>query len=196
MDSDALLLFGKLALKHYYVQKHELAECLGIQERMAQMGGSRRIGSILVDQGYISDENLADILRRQEAAGPAEAEESKIGMLAVLNGMAKRTEVEAAAKLKRKYERRRGENLRLGEVMVVKGILSPSQRDALLLCQARVRKTRPASEIRKEPNTGALLIELNDMEEEGKRRSVAIAAAAVIAGVAGIVALVLAALGS
>ena len=56
-------LYGKIAVRNDLVVDHQIEEALEIQR---QDGYQRRIGQILVDRGYLSEQQVRAILRTQE----------------------------------------------------------------------------------------------------------------------------------
>ncbi len=193
MNADAFLLFGVLAVKHCYLHKLELGECLGIQERMSQIGSLKPIGGILADQGYLTGAEVEEVLERQRIKEPADPGESMFGDLAVINGMACEGDVRRALKLKKRMEKR-GEKFRIGEILVIEGVLRGSQRDALLVCQARLRKTGLPADLRRTPDAGGLLLEIESMRRTGSLGKIILVAALAAACAAAAAALVLTAL--
>jgi hypothetical protein len=137
-NPEAMLLFGRIARRHRFVLPEDLEECLGIAEKLRMMGLSKRLGEILVDQGYLSDDHVRWILQRQDPAGPVPPEASRFGDLAVLNGFVAARVVQRGLKAQRKGAKK-GPALRIGEVLVGEGSMRAPDRDAILALQQRLR---------------------------------------------------------
>lgn len=140
MTSDSMLLFGRIARKHRFVLPHDLEECLVIQEKLRLMGGSRRLGDILIDQGYLTPDHVTWVLARQARTEPAPPLGSRFGEIAVLNGLAPRGAVQRALKAQAR-EAKKATTRKIGEILVADGMLEPSEKFAILALQARVRST-------------------------------------------------------
>jgi hypothetical protein len=135
---EALQLFGRLLRKHRFVLADDLEECLVIQQKLRLMGGAKPLGEVLLDQGYLTLEHVAWILKRQTEGLPLPREETMFGDLAVANDFASVASVEKALRTQKK-EVKKGNPRRIGEIIVSDDDMSPPQRDALLLLQGRVR---------------------------------------------------------
>lgn len=181
MELDALLLFGNVALRHHYLYRHELEECLGIQERMRLIGGAGPIGSILVDQGYLEPEHVRSILGRQKTPGPSAPELTRFGFLAKANAFLSDKDIDRALGLQKRYLDERDHRLHLGEMLVVQGLLTVAERDALLAAQRRLRgEETPAALDHADGET--LLLELTGLERRtGLRGAVTLALLAALA---------------
>ncbi|MHC4599137.1 MAG: hypothetical protein ACYS47_09040 [Planctomycetota bacterium] len=137
--SDAHLLFGRIARKHRFVLPDDLEECLIIQQKLRLMGGEKRLGEVLIDQGYLSEEHVLWVLKRQRGKGETfPAETIRFGDLASLNGFVRPAAVDKALKVQRKAAKK-GEPLRIGEILVAGGEMTPTERDAILAVQKRLR---------------------------------------------------------
>lgn len=135
---EAKLLFGRIARKHRFVLPEDLEECVAMSERLRMMGLAKRLGEILADQGYLSADHVQWILERQSLDAPLAPEDTRFGDLAVLNGFVPPGHVDRALRAQQK-EARRGETLRIGEILVAEGIMRAADRDAVLALQRRVR---------------------------------------------------------
>jgi hypothetical protein len=181
-NPEAMLLFGRIARKHRFVLPEDLDECLGIAEKLRMMGLSKRIGEILIDQGYLSGDHVRWILQRQEPPGPVTAEASRFGELAVLNGFVAARLVQRGLKAQR-----------LGEILVGEGSMRAPDRDAVLALQQRLRAgSGPGVE------PGAPPFLLLEAPAPPKRRRILLAAlvALLLLGLAALAAFLLAGSGS
>jgi hypothetical protein len=133
-----MLLFGRIARKHRFVLPEDLEECLAMAERLRLMGLAKRIGEILADQGYLSEDHVQWILQRQSLADPLPLEATRFGDLAVLNAFVPPGAVERALKGQMK-EAKRGDARRLGEILVAENAMRVADRDAILCLQQRLR---------------------------------------------------------
>jgi hypothetical protein len=137
--NDAHLLFGRIARKHRFVLPDDLEECLIIQQKLRLMGGAKRLGEVLIDQEYLSEEHVLWILKRQRGQGEVFAPETtRFGELASLNGFVRPAAVDKGMKVQRKAAKK-GESLRIGEILVAGGEMTPTERDAILTLQKRLR---------------------------------------------------------
>ncbi|MHC4779701.1 MAG: hypothetical protein ACYTFG_14090 [Planctomycetota bacterium] len=175
---EAFLLFGRLARKHRFVLPDDLEECLIIQQKLKLMGGRKRLGEVLIDQGYLTDEHVLWVLKRQRGGGETYPTETTLfGDLAAVNGFIRPMAVEKALKVQRK-ESKRGESLRVGELLVARGEMTPPERDAVLALQERLRGAGPVLEA-EEGSARVLLLE----EESVRRRQWRPIAAALLVGI-------------
>ncbi|MHC5038097.1 MAG: hypothetical protein ACYTHM_12345 [Planctomycetota bacterium] len=152
---DALLLFGKIARKHRFVLPDDLEECLAIQEKLRLIGGEKKLGEVLVDQGYLTADHVTWILGRQGTEIVPE-EASLFGDLAVLNGFVRRGAVDKALKTQKKDLKRGSTFLRIGELLVGDGEMTPQEREAILSLQSRLRAGKEGAA--KPPRAPAFLV--------------------------------------
>ncbi len=69
-DEDEAILFGGLALKLGYVSKEQLRKALAIQKKLEKQGKNPpRIGEILVQKGFMSEEEAQSVFRLQGIKG-------------------------------------------------------------------------------------------------------------------------------
>ncbi|MHC4778734.1 MAG: hypothetical protein ACYTFG_09190 [Planctomycetota bacterium] len=59
------VLFGRIVVSSRFATQGQVNECLREQERIERMGMFMRLGEILVKKGYLSDENMSEILSYQ-----------------------------------------------------------------------------------------------------------------------------------
>jgi hypothetical protein len=186
--SDVYLLFGKIARKHQFVLPDDLDECLIIQQKLRLMGGKLRLGEVLMDQGYLTNEHVMWILKRQFGSGRDLPEDAtQFGALATVNGFIARIAVDRALKTQRKAAKK-GENLRIGEILVAGGEMTPPERDAILMLQKRIRGVKDGAD-REEGSAKVLLLE---EERVRKRRWRPIVAALLMGAVLAVLAVLLA----
>jgi len=64
------LSFGHLALKYGYITLEQLQECIKVQEQARSAGFEpRRLGEILVENGYMTNSQVVELFRHQSSAG-------------------------------------------------------------------------------------------------------------------------------
>lgn len=126
MDLERDHLFGQIAVSTGMVREEHVLRCLEIQK--ASPG--RRLGAILVDEGYLDLEQIRYLVATQaerlllgEEEVPAELDDVLFGQIMVAKGFASRKQVDEAieeqakiAKLKIRF--------RLGEILIQKGYAS------------------------------------------------------------------------
>jgi len=181
-------------LRHHYIDRHELSECLSIQDRMGLMGGSRLIGEVLSDQSYLEQNHVRAILMRQKIHRPADIEISRFGFLAKTNGFVNDREIQRALDLQRRFEKERKMRLHLGEMLVVQGIISVAERKAILMCQQRVRMEDEVAPSDRPAHPQELLLELERMERRGGIRGTLIVVFLILAAAVSVAAMVAVAL--
>jgi predicted RNA-binding Zn-ribbon protein involved in translation (DUF1610 family) len=59
------MLLGQVALREGFIGKRQLERCLGIQARENEEGPHRRLGKIMLDEGYLQPEDLLLLLKMQ-----------------------------------------------------------------------------------------------------------------------------------
>lgn len=75
---------GNLALENELLTQEQLAECLDIQENLKQFNIHRRIGEIMKEKGYVSEDDLQHLLEiqqlsdRQEKSSPSSFSEEAL----------------------------------------------------------------------------------------------------------------------
>lgn len=173
--SDLLLLFGRILRKHRFVLPEDLDECLAIQQKLQLMGGSRTLGQVLVDQGYLTADHVTWVLNRQAGDAPLGAEETLFGDLTVRNGFAEAADVARALKAQRRTAKR-GQERRLGDLLVSADVMTLFERDAILKLQRRLRGDAPARGV-PAADSEVLLLEA-ERQAPGRGRAIAAALAA------------------
>lgn len=129
------MLFGRLAIRRGWVTAKQLEDCLKLQ---ARMGVPVQLGMLLVERGLLKLEQVQTLLmeqerrlrRRHKSEGQG-VHDVLFGTAVVQQGLATEFEVNACLREQAKMEER-GINLRLGEVLVRRGILTPPQVESVL----------------------------------------------------------------
>lgn len=132
--TDPALLFGTIALQTGRLTKEALDAVLQEQEK-----APAPLGEICRRRGLLSANQIRRILQLQRDGALAEAE-TRLGVLAVRNGLAREEDVGAA------LVRQQGAPAKIGEILLERGSLSPQGLTALLAAQVRLRKGAPAEE--------------------------------------------------
>ena len=135
------ILFGKIALSLEYITSEQLTRCILIRVKSSRQ---KSLGTIMLDERYITKEQLDEILRIQRenldatTRHPAEKlEDIIIGRLAVKYGYATENNITDALRLQRVRESK-GNFHRLGEILVEKGCASV--KDVLTLISMRNKR--------------------------------------------------------
>lgn len=124
-------LFGRIALLNNYLRPHELEECLAIQRSESP---PRRIGDILREKGYLTEEQLRlilDIRRKRLRRVKKDPKEAKLadrtfGSLALAAKCVELDDLEDAI-LEQQRLSSLGLHFRIGEILVSKGKLEVPQ---------------------------------------------------------------------
>jgi hypothetical protein len=141
------------------------------------MGGSKRLGDVLMDQGYLTEDHVKWILSRQGGKIPLAKDTTLFGDLCVTNEFVKIPAVARALKIQRK-ESKKGDARRIGEILVAEDEMSPADRDAILLLQERLRGNQGAK-AKKRGTRSVLVLEAG----QPSRRNWRPIAAAAFAGI-------------
>jgi hypothetical protein len=123
-------LFGRIAVYGNYIRQDQLDECLSIQRTESP---PRQLGEILLDRGYIDENQLRMILeiRRKKSrkshrkSDEARQSENHFGRIALAQSLITLDELEDAILEQQRLD---GLNLhfRLGEILVTKGKMKTS----------------------------------------------------------------------
>jgi PAS domain S-box-containing protein len=135
------ILFGRIALLLDVVTPAQLKECIEIQEKQEKPAP---IGEILLKKGYMTSEQLENVLQIQrtnlEKPWPADPgkrlADNILGVLAARSGFATREQVNECVRIQASRNAS-GTTCRLGEVLVEKGYLTVAQILALLSSQGK-----------------------------------------------------------
>ncbi len=129
------LLFERIAVDAGYVKAEDLTRCLKIQAEGGPKGARRPIGEILVEQGALTDKKARWILENRSYV-EIRAEDQKLGALAAKNGFIDEAARKDALEVQRSTYLTAGKTLRLGEILVERGLLEPQQVKDLWAAQA------------------------------------------------------------
>ncbi|NUN48903.1 MAG: hypothetical protein HUU15_08765 [Candidatus Brocadiae bacterium] len=134
MLTKADILFGKIAVKAGMVSDAQIDECVHIQEEMQQR---KPLGMILLEKGYVTEDQLVRIIEIQKQNLQEKAvnsrtkrEDGMFGRIVLKLGYATEEQVHEAVRVQAKVEE--DIFLRLGEIMVRKGWLTPEQVQSVL----------------------------------------------------------------
>jgi hypothetical protein len=134
-------LFGRIAVLNNYLRADQLEECLRIQRAESP---PRRIGDILLEKKYLTEEQLRTILEirrkksRKSQANQGEVRENDkaFGHLALQSGLVNLDQLEGAI-LEQQRLKHLNLHFRLGEIMVAKRMLEASDVVRLLRSQGK-----------------------------------------------------------
>ena len=136
-EEDACLVLGRLAVKHRFVSPEQLKEAMAFQRKERTEGKRSVLGSVLLRQGLITQKHL-DFLLSIQMMMEARKLDRQFGAVAVKNGFVSTKEVEEALQeQERLFKESRTVRL-VGELLVERGHLEVSQRDAILERQHRL----------------------------------------------------------
>ena len=128
-------LFGRIALTLKVASREEVLECLQIQD---DRGGSSQIGQIMIEMGYITEDQLEEVLatqrnfeRKVDMRSREKVEDTIFGKLIVNNHYATSEQVEAAVK-EQGHREAMGVIVPLGSILVEKGFLTLAQVEDIL----------------------------------------------------------------
>lgn len=142
-------LFGEIAVRWGYVSEDDVQECLRLQEQT----GGMPIGELLVERGLLQADQVQAILREQVRWWD-EAGDKVFGRLAVTLGWASEDDIEEAVEEQRE-KRADGLRVRLGEILVDRGILTSREVAQILDMQKRDDEPRlepnPAQDVPADP---------------------------------------------
>lgn len=151
------ILFGKIAIERGFATRQQVIEAASLQDDLPDS----KLGSILVELGYLNEENVAVILELQKKALDKPVETSGrarldglFGIILLEKGWLEEKDLNAALRRKALLETR-GENPRLGEVLVERGLLTPEQVQEVLVEQGKAIMVCPAC--REQFNVSSLL---------------------------------------
>ncbi|MBI4575368.1 MAG: SUMF1/EgtB/PvdO family nonheme iron enzyme [Planctomycetes bacterium] len=134
------IILGEIAVEQRLVDREMVDECVGLQERGPS---DRPLGAILVEKGYLSEAQLAHVLRLQkERLGQVDpltrerVEDVIFGQLAVKREMLRLEDVHAALREQARL-RAAGTRRRLGQILVDRAVLTAAQVEELLEFQCK-----------------------------------------------------------
>ena len=128
------LLFGQLGLKTGVLEKRHLQEGLAKQEIP---GETRPLGKILIDLGHITSEGVdqiiaaqTELLAKKRSRSKAEKEDNLFGKVAIRLKFCTGEQVSEALDTQENLPANRF--MRLGDIMVIKGYLTPEKIQKIL----------------------------------------------------------------
>ncbi|MHC4661563.1 MAG: protein kinase domain-containing protein [Planctomycetota bacterium] len=134
------LLFGKVALEYGFTTRDRVIECAREQETVRR---DRKIGEIMVEKGYLSDEEVATILDLQRKSLELPMDETKqrkdqilFGRLLIAEGLITEEQLRDALKEKTRREQL-GQKVQLGQILVEGGFLTVDQAQDMLFKQGK-----------------------------------------------------------
>lgn len=134
------LLFGRIVERSGLARPEDIAECLDIQEKHP----GRPLGEILVDRGYLTRNQLQQVLDIQAQTFETthkdtqlRLKESLFGQLVLLKRFARSGDVHECLRLQQKL-REQGQHVFLGELLVMKSRMSASQVAEILRAQNKM----------------------------------------------------------
>lgn len=137
------LLFGTIAVEAGYLRPEHVRECVQVQQRYRQEGKDKPLGEILVEQGYLTTPKVRWVLHNQ-AFVETRARDRKFGALAVRNRFISRQDLNAALNDQKQAYRQEGRILRVGELLIERGLMDRQQVEAILASQDRLKAAASA----------------------------------------------------
>jgi Protein kinase domain len=127
------LLFGRLASSGKFATEEQIAECVNLQEKYREKGGTvPRLGELLAMKGYMSPEQVRAVLDGQHTRL-----EGLFGEIAVRWRFVDRKVLDNALEFQREMDAAGKHRARIGEVLVGRGELQPHQVRAVLEAQGK-----------------------------------------------------------
>ncbi len=131
---DSLMVLGKLAVKFDMATPKQVDEALAHKQERAEQGEQLNLGDILVARDVI-DPNQLGFLLSVQSMKQTQSQDRRFGMIAMKNRFATVQDIEEALAVQKEAFLRDREILRLGEILVDRGVISQQQCDAILLRQ-------------------------------------------------------------
>ena len=147
---DPLLILGQLAVKFGFINQGQLQQIIGEYCRSKETGDESQTGRLLVERGLISENQLSFILAVQGFKVTRETD-CKFGHLAIKNNFASPKDVEWALKEQKRIFSETKAIALIGDILVQKGIITPVQREAILLVQKRLKASGEEAEEEEKP---------------------------------------------
>ena len=136
-------LFGTLAVRFHFVLPQQVDEAIDLQQSCLDAGQPvPRLGEILAQRGYMTDDQVRAVLKGQSTKG-----NSRFGEVAVAFQFCPEAEVDAALEVQRQIKACGGHQ-RLGEILVARGKLRPHQVLAVLKSQGKAIVACPSCKAR------------------------------------------------
>ena len=136
---DSYLLIGKLAVKYKYASVEQVKQALILKEQERQAGKDCLLGEILVQQGILSTSQLS-FLRSVQKLLQTRKSDDEFGTIAVKNDFAGPIDIEQALSEQKRIFKQTNTVRTIGDILVDSGVLTPQQRDAILIRQQRMAK--------------------------------------------------------
>ena len=140
MPSSNEILLGKITIRMNLITEEKLAQCLRIQEGEPD---GKSLGEILVEKGYLDPAQLKKVLEvqkraleRKEEITQRRLEEVIFGKILVKKGFCSKKDLHLALR-EQATQKERGVSRRLGEILVERGLLLPSQVEEALAIQKK-----------------------------------------------------------
>ncbi|MCZ6601719.1 MAG: bifunctional serine/threonine-protein kinase/formylglycine-generating enzyme family protein, partial [Planctomycetota bacterium] len=134
------ILLGKIAVRMNIITEEKLTQCLTIQESGPN---SKSLGEILLEKGYLNSAQLKKVLevqkralQRKEEITQKRLEDVIFGKILVNNGFCSNRDVHLALR-EQANQKERGVSRRLGEILVERGLVLPSQVEETLDIQEK-----------------------------------------------------------
>ncbi|MBI4575145.1 MAG: hypothetical protein HY722_02660 [Planctomycetes bacterium] len=137
--SDALL--GMIALRQQVVTREDLLGCVQIQEERERTGDTVPIEVVLRDEGLISEPQLA-ALRAAHHASIVRQGDHLFGKIALKNDLVTQRQLKSCLleqQIRYKHARKL---VRVGEILVRRGLITPQQFRAVARAQQRIQDER------------------------------------------------------
>ena len=135
-QDDAYLVIGKLAVKYKFVDEKQIQEALSIQKEEQLDGNKTLLGTILVAQGMMSQNQLDFLISIQKVIETRKMDR-KFGMIAVKNDFATQEDIDhALMEQKKNYEKTKTVKM-IGDILVESNVMTRDQCNAILKKQQR-----------------------------------------------------------
>jgi hypothetical protein len=144
--------FGQVALSLRLLTDEELATALDEQRRRARRAGHTALADVLLEQGVLTDEGRDLVVELEEhaptiaparqEAGRAPGEGDRLGRILVESGLVSEAQIQDALELQRELKGRAVDR-RLGDLLVLQGVLERPALETVLKAQAVRRKVTP-----------------------------------------------------
>jgi len=134
-------LFGEIALRLFFCTRMDLDRALRAQAAARETGSNPSIGEIMRALGALTADQVTAVVQAQGEYDDVTIE-GLYGRIAIKNRFIEPKDLEAALAV----QVRMGRRLRLGEILVKKGMLSWDQHESILRAQERMLKNRAERE--------------------------------------------------
>ena len=135
-QDDAYLVMGKLAVKYKFVDEEQIQEALSIQKEEQLDGNKTLLGTILVSQGMMSQNQLEFLISIQKVIETRKMDR-KFGIIAIKNDFATQEDIDhALMEQKKNYEKTKIVKM-IGDILVESNVMTRDQCNAILKKQQR-----------------------------------------------------------